>query len=209
MFRWIAIIAAVALAAGAAFGQSSSPPSAQPTLPLGSGQTMGHHMTNGEAVGPSSMMDPSMMPMMQMMRMMHMMDAGMMGPGTMKSGMPMICDVQPGMTMAGAPGSYLEARLAFVKAELAIDQTQDADWQKYAGAVRDRAQPMISAMSGMHRAAADGSNFLGQFDARIESLEEQLSGLKAIRGAAVGLYDHLNQVQKRKADTLLPMSLCM
>jgi hypothetical protein len=208
MLRWIAIVAAIALAAGAAFGQSSSPPSAQPTLPLGSGQTMGHHMTNGEAMGPS-MMDPSTMPMMQMMRMMHMMDAGMMGAGMMESGMPMMCDAQPGMTMAGAPGSYLEGRLAFVKAELAIDQTQEANWQEYAGAVRDRAQPMFSAMSGMHRAAADGSNFPSQFDARIEALEGQLSGLKAIRGAAVGLYDHLNPMQKRKADTLLPMSLCM
>lgn len=208
MFRWIAIIAAVALAAGTAFGQSSSPPSAQPTLPLGSGQTMGHHMTNGEAMGPS-MMDPSMMPMMQMMRMMHIMEAGMIGPGMMDSGMPMMCEAQPGMTMAAAPGSYLEGRLAFVKAELAIDQAQEADWQKFAAAVRDRAQPMFSAMSGMHRAAADGSNFPSQFDARIEVLEEQLSGLKAIRGAAIGLYDHLNQVQKQKADTLLSMSLCM
>jgi hypothetical protein len=209
MFRWIAIVAAMALAAGAAFGQSSSPPSAQPTLPLGSGQTMGHHTTTGEATGPSSMMDPSMMPMMQMMRMMHMMDAGMMGPGMMESGMPMMCDVRPGMPMAGAPGSYLEGRLAFVKAELAIDQAQEPDWQKYAGAVRDRARPMFSAMSGMHRAAADGSSFPSQFDARIEALEGQLSGLKAIRGAAVGLYDHLNPMQKQKADTLLPMSLCM
>lgn len=208
MLRWIATIAAIALAAGAAFGQSSPPPPAQPTLPLGSGQTMGHHMMNGESMGPW-MMDPSTMPMMQMMQMMHMMDAGMMGPGMMGSGAAMMCGVQRGMAMAGAPGSYLEGRLAFVKAELAIDQAQEADWQKYAGAVRDGAQPMFSAMSGMHRAAADGSNFPGQFDARIQALEGQLSGLKAIRGAAVGLYDHLNQVQKQKADTLLPMSLCM
>jgi len=206
MFRWIAIMAAVALAGGVAFAQSTTQP--QPALPLGSGQTMGHHMTNGQAPGPS-MMDPSTMPMMQMMQMMHMMEAGMMGPGTMGSGMsgPMSCNAQPGM--AGAPGSYLEGRLAFVKAELAIDQAQEADWQAFAAAVRDRAQPMFHGMSGMHDAAADGSGFPGIIDARIEMLDDRLSGLKAVRAAAVGLYDHLSPAQKQKADTLLPMSLCM
>jgi len=216
MFRWIAIMAAVALSAGVAFAQSSSPPSSQPTLPLGSGQTMGHHMMNGEAMGPS-MMDPStmpmtqMMPMMRMMQMMHMMEAGMMGRGMTDSGMggPMMCHAQPGMAMAGAPGSYLEGRLAFVKAELAIDQAQEAGWQRYADAVRDRARPMFGGMSGMRPAAMEGSAFPGRFDARIKALEAELSGLKAIRNAAVSLYEGLNEEQKGKADTLLPMSLCL
>jgi hypothetical protein len=206
MFRWIAITAAVALAAGVAFAQSS--PQTQPALPLGSGQTMGQQMMNGQTMGPP-MMDPSNMPMMQMMQMMHMMEVGMMGPGMMDSGMggPMSCSTQAGM--AGAPSSYLEGRLAFVKAELAIDQAQESDWQAFAAAVRDRAQPMFHGMHGMHDAVADGSGFPARIDARIKMLDDRLSGLKAIRGAAVGLYDHLNQEQKQKADTLLPMSLCM
>jgi hypothetical protein len=203
MFRWIAITAAIALAAGVAFAQSS--PQTQPALPLGSDQTMGHHMTNGGAMGPS-MMDPSTMPMMQMMRMMHMMEAGM-GPGMMDQGMggPMSCDAQSGME--GAPGSYLEGRLAFVKAELAIDQTQETNWQAFAEAVRDRAQPMFHGMHGMHNAATDA--FPARIDTHIKMLDDRLSGLKAVRAAAVGLYDHLNPAQKQKADTLLPMSLCM
>ena len=206
MFRWIAITTAIALAAGVAFAQSS--PQTQPALPLGSGQTMGHHMTNGGAMGPS-MMDPSNMPMMQMMRMMHMMESGMMGPGMMESGMggPMSCNAQSGME--GALGSYLEGRLAFVKAELAIDQTQEADWQTFAEAVRDRAQPMFQGMHGMHNAATDGPAFPARIDTHIKMLDDRLSGLKAVRVAAVGLYDHLKPAQKQKADTLLPMSLCM
>ena len=200
MLRWIAITAAIALAAGVAFAQSST--QTQPALPLGSDQTMGHHMTNGGAMGPS-MMDPSTMPMMQMM------EAGMMGPGMMDSGMggPMSCNAQSGME--GAPGSYLEGRLAFVKAELAIDQTQEANWQTFAEAVRDRAQPMFHGMHGMHNAATDGSAFPARIDTHIKMLDDRLSGLKAVRAAAVGLYDHLNPAQKQKADTLLPMSLCM
>jgi hypothetical protein len=206
MFRWIAITTAIALAAGVAFAQSS--PQTQPALPLGSGQSMGHHMTNGGAMGPS-MMDPSTMPMMQMMRMMHMMEAGMMGSGTMEPGMggPMSCKSQSGME--GALGSYLEGRLAFVRAELALDQTQEAKWQTFAKAVRDRAQPMFHGMHGMHNAATDGSAFPAHIDTHIKMLDDRLSGLKAVRAAAVGLYDHLKPAQKQKADTLLPMSLCM
>jgi hypothetical protein len=211
MFRWIAITAALALAVGVAFAQSS--PQTQPTLPLGSGQTMGHHMMNGDAMGPA-MMDPSNMPMKQMMQMMHLMEAGMMSPGMMDSGMmdsgmggPMSCNAHAGM--AGAPGSYLESRLAFAKAELAIDQARDADWQAFATAVRDQAQPMFHGIHGMHNAAADGSDFPARIDAHIEMLDDRLSGLKAVRAAAVGLYDHLSLAQKQKADTLLPMSLCM
>lgn len=204
MFRWIAIVAAVALAAGAAFAQSS--PETEPVLPLGPGQTMGRHMMNGESAGPG-MMDA--MPMMQMMRMMHMMEAGMMGPGMMDQGMsgPMSCTAHAGP--AGAPGSYLEGRLAFVKAELAIDQTQDAGWQTFAAAVRDRAQPMFHGMHGMHNGAMGGSDFPARIDAQIKMLDDRLSGLKAVRAAAVGLYQKLNPTQKQKADTLLPMSLCM
>jgi len=174
---------------------------------------MGQQMMNGQTMGPP-MMDPSNMPMMQMMQMMHMMEAGMMGPGMMDSGLmdsgmggPMSCNAQAGK--AGAPGSYLEGRLAFVKAELAIEQAQEADWQAFATAVRDQAQPMFHGMHGMHDAAADGSGFPTRIDAHIKMLDDRLSGLKAARGAAVGLYDHLNQAQKQKADTLLPMSLCM
>jgi len=138
-----------------------------------------------------------------------MMGPSMMGPSMMDSGMggPMSCAVRAGM--AGAPGSYLEGRLAFVKAELAIEQTQEANWQTFAAAVRDRAQPMFHGMHGMHDASTDGSGFPARIDAHIKMLDDRLSGLKAIRAAAVGLYQDLSPAQKQKADTLLPMSLCM
>jgi hypothetical protein len=47
------------------------------------------------------------------------------------------------------------------------------------------------------------------FDARITLLEGRLASLKAVREAAVELYGELDDEQKQKADTLLPMSLCM
>jgi hypothetical protein len=210
MFRWIAIIAAIILAVGAAYGQSSSP-QVQPTLPPGQNQMMGWMMNSPMTNGGAMPMDPSMMPMMQMM------GAGMMGPGMMTSGMmnqgmmsPMMCRGQMGAKgSAGAPTSYLEARLAFAKSELAIDGSQEAAWQGYAAALRGQVQPMAARMAGMQQVMMGDADFPARFDARVAMLEDQLSGLKAVRDAAVGLYSKLTDAQKHNADTLLPMSLCM
>jgi hypothetical protein len=210
MFRWIAVMAAVALAIGAAYAQSSSPSQVQPTLPLAQSQMMGSPMMNSGMMG-SSMMDPSMMSMMQMMQMMQMKGSGM-GPGTMGQDMvgPMMCRAQMGMMgTAGTVASYLEARLAFAKSELAIDPAQEADWQRFAAALRGQAQPMSARMSGMQHAMETDSDFPTKFDARVAMLEGQVSSLKAIRDAAVGLYGRLSAAQKHGADTLLPMSLCL
>jgi hypothetical protein len=219
MFRWIAIFAAAALAVGAAYGQSSAPQT-QPTLPLDQGQMMGH-MMNSPMNGGMMPMDPSMMPMMQMMGagmmgpgMMgpEMMGPGMMGSGMMNQGMmgPTMCRGQMGaMGSASAPASYLEARLAFAKSELAIDGSQEDVWQAYATALRGQVQPTATRMAGMQQAMMGDAAFPARFDARVAMLEDQLSGLKSVREAAVGLYATLNDAQKHNADALLPMSLCM
>ena len=227
MFRWIAIMAAIALGIGAAFAQSTSPSQVEPVPPLGQNQMMGSPMMNGGMMG----MDFNMMSMMQMMNsgmmgqgMMGqgMMNSGMMGPGMMNSGMmgpgmmgqdmmgPMMCRGQMGMMgAAGSGASYLEARLAFVKSELAIDQSQEADWQKYAAALRGQVKPMSARMSGMQHAMTTEMDFPARFDAHLAMLEGHLASLKAVRDAAVGLYGQLNAEQKHKADTLLLTSLCM
>lgn len=211
MVRWIAIAAAIALAAGTAYGQSA--PQTQPMLPLGQGQTMGGHM-NSPMMGGNAELQHGMMSMMQMM---HMMESGMMGPGTQDAGMMMGQDMGGPMCrghmammhaagMEGSPASHLEARLAFTKAELAITAAQDAGWQAYAAALRSQVQP--AAMATRHHAMMTGAAFPARFDARITMLEEQLTDLKAVRDAAVALYGSLDDGQKTKADALLPMSLC-
>ena len=210
MFRWIAVLAAVVLVVGVAYGQSAPQP--QPTLPLGQGQTMGGHM-NAPMMGGDADMGQGMMQMMQMMQMMHTMESGMMGPGMHDADMmgQGMCRGQMVMMRAagmdGAPASHLEARLAFAKAELAITAAQDDAWQAYASALRSQAQQ--AGMPAMHRAMADNAAFPARFDARITTLEGRLAGMKAIREAAVALYDKLDDGQKKKADMLLPMSLCL
>ena len=209
MFRWIAIIAAVALAVGAAYAQSSS--QTQPTLPLGQNQMM-HHM-NPPMMSGNDGMEPGVMWMMQMMRMM---ESGMMGPGMQNAGMmnddmtgPM-CGRQIGMMgMTGSPASHLEARLAFARAELAITGEQDAAWQAYAAALRGQLKSMSTHMTDMQRANMRDAALPAKIDARIAMLEGQLARLKAVREPAVALYGELDHGQKRKADMLLLASRCM
>lgn len=207
MFRWIAILAVATLAIGAAHGQSAQP---QPNLPLNQNQPMGHMgpMMHGGAMG----MDPGMMSMMMQMMGGGMMGQGM-GPGMMNHDMSgsMMCRGQMGMMggMSGAPASHLEGRLAFTKAELAIDSAQDAAWQAYATALRGQVQAMPAHKPGMQHAMAGDADFPTRLDARIAMLEERLSSIKAVKATALDLYGKLNPEQKRKADSLLPMSLCL
>lgn len=213
MFRWIAILAAVALAVGVAYGQSSQ---TQPTLPLGQSQTMGH-MNSPMMNGGAWPMNAGVMQMMQMMA------SELTGPGMQNGGMGASM-MDPDMTiptcrgqmaamgmmgMTGSPVSRLEARLAFGRSELAINDAQDAAWQAYATVLRDQVRPIPAEMGGMQRVAAGTADFAAMFDARITLLEGRLASLKAVREAALELYGELNDEQKRKADTLLPMSLCM
>ena len=212
MFRWFAVLATVVLAVSVAYGQSS--PQSQPTLPLGPGQTMGspmhHPMMSGNVE-----LEHGMMSMMQMM---HMMESGMMGSGMNEDMMGhemggSVCRGQMAMMhaagMEGSPASHLEARLAFVRTELAITAAQDAVWQEYATVLRDQARPMQADMTAKHDAMMGNATFPAKFDARIAMLEGRLASLKAVREAAATLYGKLDGGQKKKADDLLPMSLCL
>lgn len=206
MFRWIAILAALALAVGAAYGQSSPP--SQPTLPLGQTRPMGP-MMNAPMMNDGMMeFDPRMAPMMEMMRMMGgsaMMDRDMMGTHGMMGSM---CHGQMD-PQAGAPASHLEARLAFAKSELAISGAQESAWQAYTTALRSQVQPMSAHMTGMHQTMMGNTAFPEKFEARVSFLQAQVDGLKAVRDAAIKLYGLLDAAQKEKADRLLPLSLCM
>lgn len=213
MFRWIGILAAVALAVGVAYGQSSQ---TQPTLPVGQSQMMGH-MNSPMMNGGAWPMNAGVIQMMQMMA------SGLMAPGMQNAGMGAGM-MDPDMTgptcrgqmaamgmmgMSGSPASHLEARLAFARSELAVNDAQDAAWQAYATILRSQVRPIPAQMGEMQRVVARPADFAAMFDARITLLEGRLASLKAVREAAVELYGELNDEQKQKADTLLPMSLCM
>lgn len=210
MIRWVAILAALGLAAGAAYGQSSQ---SQPTLPLGQTRPMGQMMDAPMMNDGMMPFDARMAPMLEMMRMMGganwspaMMGQGMMGQDMESMGSMCHAQMDP---QAGAPASYLEARIAFAKSELAITSAQEPAWQAYATALRGQVQPMSTHMAGMRQAMMGNAALPDRLAARVSFLEGQLDSLKAIRDVAVQLYGQLDAAQKEKADRLLPLSSCM
>ncbi len=122
-----------------------------------------------------------------------MMDCPMMGKGMMGGGMG------KGM-MHSRP--MMEARLAYIKADLEITDAQMAAWETYVGAVRARHTAMESAREAMMKSMKSG-NAMERMDARIQATEVKLESLKALQPATEALYGVMTDDQKMKADKLL------
>jgi len=120
-----------------------------------------------------------------------MMGKGMMGGMMGKGG---------GMEMHSRP--MMEARLAYIKADLEITEAQTAAWNAYADAVRVRHAAMTGMHEGMMKAKKDGSA-LERLDARIKATEAKLESLKTLKPVVADLYAVLTAPQKKKADKLL------
>lgn len=96
----------------------------------------------------------------------------------------------------------MEARLAYIKADLEITEAQSAVWDAYADAVRARHNAMESVHADMMKAKENGT-VVDRMNARIKSMETMLDGLKAMKSPTEALYDALSEEQKKKADQLL------
>jgi LTXXQ motif family protein len=96
----------------------------------------------------------------------------------------------------------MEARLAYIKADLEITDPQTAAWDAYANAVRARHSSMESSHADMMEAKQSG-HVVERMDARIKALESMVDSLKALKPATEALYAALSEEQKKKADQLL------
>lgn len=124
-----------------------------------------------------------------------MMDRKGMGMGVMQGrgmqGMPM------------APGTHLEGRLAFLRAELGITDAQAPQWNAFADAVRKATKAMTASMPMMQAKTVDGS-WIDGLERHEKLMASHLEGLRTIRSAAQLLYAALGEEQQRTADDLLP-----
>jgi hypothetical protein len=102
----------------------------------------------------------------------------------------------------------MEARLAYIKADLEITDAQSAVWDAYASAVRARHNAMESVHADMMKAKENGT-VVDRMDARINALESMLDSLKALKPATEALYAALSEEQKKKADQLFGTSCGM
>jgi hypothetical protein len=135
------------------------------------------------------------------------MGMGMKGPGNMgMSGPAMQGMMGPGMMMDFGP--IMEGRLAYMKAELGVTETEAAAWNDYASAIKAGARTMQDMHTAMVQVMETGSA-LERLDAHTKAMESMVESLKALRPVTEALYKVLSADQKKKADLLLGMGSCM
>ncbi len=96
----------------------------------------------------------------------------------------------------------VQARLAYLKAELEITDAQAEAWKGYADVVAGQ----TTAMQTAHKAVGDASEnggALERLDARISGMEAMLQSLKSKKPAVEKLYGVLTDDQQKLADDLI------
>ena len=184
------------LAAGAAMVLATTPVLAQQdeqSKPGGMGGMMGPRQ--GGMMGQGGMMNQRQGSMMDQDGKPDGCPTDMMGPGGHGMGKGM----KHG-TMHSVP--MMEARLAYIKADLAITDAQMATWDAYAAAVRARHSTMENMHADMMKAKESG-NVVERMDARIKAMETMVDSLKTLKPATEALYAVLTDEQEKKADQLL------
>ena len=182
----LAMTATLSLAQGQQPGQQM--PMMGPGMGMGGQNMMGMGMMGGCPTmgGNMGMMGPGMQ--------------GMMGPGMMGQGMG------PGIMMGRGP--MVEGRLAYLKAELGISDSQAAAWDGYVSAVKARGEAMQSMHATMMQAMQVGTA-VDRMNAHITAMQSMMDSMNALKPATEALYKVLNDDQKKKADVLLGMGCCM
>ena len=140
------------------------------------------------------------------------MGGGMMGSKKSRGGMMGMmaggCPMMGAMMGDGETPSYSAGRIAFLKAELAITDTQQKVWDAYAEALKHNLQ----GMQDMHKTmmtAMMGKTPVEKLDAHVTAMESHLTALKEIKPALAALYEALSPDQRKKADGLLTGMGCM
>jgi len=104
--------------------------------------------------------------------------------------------------------SYSEGRIAFLKTELAIKDTQKAAWESYAEALRGNFESLHEMQQTM-KAGASKTTPLDRLDTHLKAVQGRLKELEAVKGPLAALYDVLTADQRKKADRILTHMGCM
>jgi hypothetical protein len=127
-----------------------------------------------------------------------------MGPGGMM-GMMGGC---PMMGTDGQASSFIEGRIAFLKAELAITDAQKGAWDAYADGTKRNLQSM-QAMWQTMRTVLEAKTPVERLDAHLAAMESRIKALQDVKPALAKLYEALTAEQKKKADEILTGIGCM
>jgi hypothetical protein len=111
-------------------------------------------------------------------------------------------------TTDGRALTFTEGRIAFLKAELGITESQKAVWDAYADATKSNLQNMQGMWQTM-KTVFEAKTPVERLDAHVGAMEGRLTALKAVKPALANLYAALTDEQKKKADELLTGVGCM
>ncbi|HYM02050.1 MAG TPA: Spy/CpxP family protein refolding chaperone, partial [Stellaceae bacterium] len=129
------------------------------------------------------------------------MGPGMMGPGMMGPGM-----MSPGMSgpaMCSAMAGHIDGRLAYIKAELKINDAQEPLWKTYAAVERDNANAMLGHCTAMMNRPGAASSLPDRIDQHEQMMAAHLEQLRSLSKALKPLYAAFDDGQKQTADQLL------
>jgi LTXXQ motif family protein len=167
-----------------------------------------HHppQTATPAPAPAQPTPPAGQPGMEGMPMMNMM-----------GGMPMINMMRRMRMMEPDAGmatiDHVEGRIAFLRAELKITETQASTWDAFAAALRTNAQKLGEVRAAMMPQPGAGQQPAPTITARLDLQERwflaRLEGTRTIKSVFTNLYGTLSDEQKKTANELLAPHLGM
>jgi hypothetical protein len=100
----------------------------------------------------------------------------------------------------------VEGRLAFVKAELKVTETQTPAWNQLADAIRTAAKHHNERMKSVISGEQQAKTLLDRLEVQEQFMSARLEEIKQIKGGLKGLYAVLSEDQKKEADYIvLPM----
>jgi len=104
------------------------------------------------------------------------------------------------------PSRHIEGRIAFMRAELKITPTQQAQWDRVAEAMRANAKQMDQLFQQMRATRDQPQSAIDQLDRRAHFTEARATAEKSFADAFKPLYVSLSDDQKKSADELFGRS---
>lgn len=104
--------------------------------------------------------------------------------------------------------SYSEGRIAFLKTELTIRESQKAAWESYAEALRGNFQSLHEMQKTM-KSGAPKTTPVDRLEAHLNAVHGRVKALEAVKVPLSALYEALTADQRKKADRILTPMGCM
>lgn len=166
-----------------------------------------HHPAPGGAAMEQSQAMPGAAGGMGMCSMMQRQGGGV--PGM--QGMSGMCGRMMGqMGMAGGDMTrHIEGRIAFVRAELEINDAQQPAWNAFADALRNQARAMAQLQASMMAGAMMPPTLLNRLEQQERVLSVRLEGVRNLRATYAQLSQVLNDPQRMMAEELISHHLGM